>query len=58
MTAPGPSRVLVIKLAALGDFVQALGPFAAIRRQKSTARLGSYPALAMKMSPSRSASDS
>ena len=32
MTAPAPSRVLVIKLAALGDFVQALGPFAAIRR--------------------------
>lgn len=27
----GPARVLVIKLGALGDFVQALGPFAAIR---------------------------
>ena len=27
-----PSRILVIKLGALGDFVQALGPFAAIRR--------------------------
>jgi ADP-heptose:LPS heptosyltransferase len=26
------SRVLVIKLGALGDFIQALGPFAAIRR--------------------------
>ena len=32
MSAPAPSRVLVIKLAALGDFVQAVGPFAAIRR--------------------------
>lgn len=32
MTGPAPSRVLVIKLAALGDFVQAFGPFAAIRR--------------------------
>ena len=35
MTAPGPGaarpRILVIKLAALGDFVQAFGPFAAIR---------------------------
>ena len=41
MNAPGPRakpaavsrrpRVLVIKLAALGDFVQAFGPFAAIR---------------------------
>ncbi len=26
------SRILVIKLGALGDFIQALGPFAAIRR--------------------------
>jgi ADP-heptose:LPS heptosyltransferase len=26
-----PARILVIKLAALGDFVQAFGPFAAIR---------------------------
>jgi ADP-heptose:LPS heptosyltransferase len=26
-----PTRILVIKLAALGDFVQAFGPFAAIR---------------------------
>ncbi len=26
-------RVLVIKLGALGDFVLAMGPFAAIRRQ-------------------------
>lgn len=31
MTAPAPQRILVIKLGALGDFVQALGPFAAIR---------------------------
>jgi len=35
-TNPGPervsSRILVIKLGALGDIVQALGPFAAIRR--------------------------
>ena len=33
MTAPAGvrPRVLVIKLAALGDFVQAFGPFAAIR---------------------------
>jgi ADP-heptose:LPS heptosyltransferase len=28
----GQTRILVIKLGALGDFVQALGPFAAIRR--------------------------
>jgi len=27
----GPQRILVIKLGALGDFVQAMGPFAAIR---------------------------
>lgn len=31
MTAPAPERILVVKLGALGDFVQALGPFAAIR---------------------------
>lgn len=34
MSATGPSgreRILVIKLASLGDFVQAFGPFAAIR---------------------------
>ncbi|SDH08586.1 glycosyltransferase family 9 protein [Roseospirillum parvum] len=29
--APGQRRILVIKLSALGDFVQALGPCAAIR---------------------------
>ena len=28
----GPKRILVIKLSALGDFIQALGPMAAIRR--------------------------
>ena len=32
MSGPAQSGVLVIKLAALGDFVQALGPFSAIRR--------------------------
>lgn len=34
-----PSAILVIKLGALGDFVQALGPFAAIRRHHQGARL-------------------
>lgn len=34
-----PSRVLVIKLGALGDFVQALGPMAAIRRHHRDARV-------------------
>lgn len=29
---PSPRRILVIKLSALGDFIQALGPAAAIRR--------------------------
>ena len=29
---PGPKQILVIKLSALGDFIQALGPMAAIRR--------------------------
>jgi ADP-heptose:LPS heptosyltransferase len=32
-------RVLVIKLAALGDFVQAFGPFAAIRAHHTEARI-------------------
>lgn len=32
MAARASPRVLVIKLGALGDFIQALGPFAAIRR--------------------------
>lgn len=34
----GP-RILVIKLAALGDFIQALGPFAAIRRHHADAHV-------------------
>jgi ADP-heptose:LPS heptosyltransferase len=34
-----PPRVLVIKLSALGDFVQAMGPFAAIRRHHADARI-------------------
>ena len=29
---PGPRRILVIRLSALGDFIEALGPIAAIRR--------------------------
>lgn len=33
------SRVLVVKLGALGDFIQALGPFAAIRRHHADARV-------------------
>ena len=32
-------RILVIKLAALGDFVQAFGPFAAIRRHHPNAEI-------------------
>ncbi len=32
-------RVLVIKLAALGDFIQALGPFSAIRRHHADAHI-------------------
>jgi ADP-heptose:LPS heptosyltransferase len=34
-----PRRVLVIKLGALGDFVQALGPMAAIRRHHAGAHV-------------------
>ena len=30
-----PDKILVIKLAALGDFIQAMGPFAAIRKHHS-----------------------
>ncbi len=39
--APGPeiSRILVVKLGALGDFVQAMGPFAAIRRHHRDAHV-------------------
>jgi len=33
------ARILVIKLSALGDFVQALGPFAAIRRHHVAAHV-------------------
>ncbi len=33
----GKTRILVIKLGALGDFAQALGPFAAIRRHHADA---------------------
>jgi len=35
----GPPRILVIKHGALGDFVQALGPFAAIRNHHKDARI-------------------
>lgn len=34
-----PARILVIKLGALGDVVQALGPMAAIRRHHAGARI-------------------
>jgi ADP-heptose:LPS heptosyltransferase len=37
--ATAEERILVIKLAALGDIVQALGPFAAIRRHHAAARI-------------------
>ncbi len=36
---PGQVRILVIKLGALGDFVQALGPMQAIRRAHPDARI-------------------
>jgi ADP-heptose:LPS heptosyltransferase len=36
---PSPSRILVIKLGALGDFVQALGPAAAIRTHHRDAEI-------------------
>ena len=39
MTAGRPARILVIKLAALGDFAQACGPFAAIRRHHADAHI-------------------
>ncbi|MDR3436976.1 glycosyltransferase family 9 protein [Telmatospirillum sp.] len=35
----GQQRILVIKLSALGDFVQAMGPFAAIRAHHPAARI-------------------
>lgn len=34
-----PKRILIIKLGALGDFVQAMGPFAAIRAFHPNARI-------------------
>ena len=37
--AIGPRRVLVIKLGALGDFVQAMGPAAAIRAHHAEAEV-------------------
>jgi len=36
---PSPSRILVIKLGALGDFVQAMGPAAAIRAHHKDAEI-------------------
>jgi ADP-heptose:LPS heptosyltransferase len=36
---PAPRRVLVIRLSALGDFIEALGPIAAIRRRHSGDRM-------------------
>ncbi len=35
----GPRRILVIRLSAFGDFIQALGPIAAIRRHHAGDRL-------------------
>jgi len=35
----GPKRILVIKLSALGDFIQAQGPMAAIRRHHAADRI-------------------
>lgn len=50
---PAADRVLVIKLSALGDFVQALGPFKAIRETYPKAQItllttGLYEELAVK----------
>ena len=33
------ARILVVKLGALGDFVQAFGPFAAIRQHHAEAEV-------------------
>ncbi|HEX9791052.1 MAG TPA: glycosyltransferase family 9 protein [Kiloniellales bacterium] len=38
-TAPGPDRILVIKLSALGDFILSLGAFRAIRAHHPDARI-------------------
>jgi ADP-heptose:LPS heptosyltransferase len=37
--SPSPSRILVVKLGALGNVVQSLGPFAAIRRRHASAQI-------------------
>lgn len=39
MTNPAQEKILVIKLGALGDFIQALGPMAAIRRHHPQANI-------------------
>lgn len=39
MTASEEQNILVIKLSALGDFIQALGPMAAIRKHHKDARI-------------------
>ena len=36
---PAPRHILVIRLSAFGDFIQALGPFAAIRRRHAADRI-------------------
>jgi ADP-heptose:LPS heptosyltransferase len=36
---PAPRRILVIRLSAFGDFIQALGAFAAIRRRHAADRI-------------------
>lgn len=38
-SVPGEQRILVIKLGALGDFVQAMGPAAAIRQYHKDAKI-------------------
>jgi ADP-heptose:LPS heptosyltransferase len=38
-TGPPPSRILVVKLGALGNVVQSFGPFAAIRRYHEAAQI-------------------
>ncbi len=39
MTTAAEKRILVVKLGALGDLIQALGPLAAIRRHHADARI-------------------
>lgn len=39
MSTASPERILVIKLGALGDFVQALGPMAGIRKHHPNAQM-------------------